>query len=810
MRRVFIGLSTIVAITILIANALAVHGVGKPQDDAAPGQLTIIDKDGKAGQLCPLKGTKVDVEIEGFGANVTVSQTFVNPSKSPIEAIYTFPLPENAAVDRMRMEIGDRVVIGAIKKRDEARQIYEAAKNAGKVASLLDQERPNIFTQSVSNIMPSATVKIVISYVQVLKYDSGKFEFVFPMVVGPRFVDGNTRDSNKISPPITQKGARTGATIDVNVYVRAGMAIQSVESVLHKIDVQAAGREGTVVRRGQTSWSLADLGANEMRVQLTSLDEIPNRDFIIRYGVAGNQVKSTLLSTNDPKRGGFFTLIMMPPATVTSSQVVPKEIIFVMDQSGSQNGFPIEKSIELCRKLIDNLNPSDTFNVIGFNNKTYFLWKSSQANSPRARAEAIGFLEQMRANGGTQLDQAVVAALEPPTNPARPRIVVFNTDGLAGSEPIILNAIRKYRQNARVFTFGIGNSVNRYLIDAMSQEGKGGCEVVTLADKSDLSVERFYQRINSPVMTNVQVEFDGVQVLDVYPKLVPDVFSNTPVVVYGRYNGAQKGTVRLSGMTVEGQWTDEIPIQFSNAVSNDSALPSLWARNRIKEIETDAYIQGALNGGQKNAPAEIITQVALDYGLMSQYTSFVAVEEKVVNQNGVPTTVYVPVELADGVTYDGLGLKAGETGQTRGRAVTNSLGAPSPGGIGGGGFGGSAGASGAPPPSQAAQKPLRDNAGRRELEKKDEKSNATKANEAREQVYQQKVEIQLQKVKSGQVKIQIWLIAIEPKILEKISKLGFVIRERGISQPVLFGSGDAEKVRELAQLGEVLRIKLYK
>src|ERR1044072_3269899 len=297
--------------------------------EVAPGSLIPT---GEAPVVLPLKSTKVTADVAGFGARVNVVQNFTNSGKEPIEAVYTFPMPADAAVDHMKMTIGNRVIEGIIKRREEARMIYEAAKNQGKAAALLDQERPNIFTQSVANIMPGSDVKIEISYVQLVKYEEGQFEFSFPMVVGPRFL-GNAPDPTKIDPPRVAKG-RSGQSISIDVNINAGAPITDMKSVLHQISVN-------------------DRGQGQARVSLRKADEIPNKDFILRYRVASNSVQSAFVGKYDPVKGGYFSLILLPPKAPTQQQIAPKEVIFVVDQSGSQGGFPIEKSKELTLKLIE-------------------------------------------------------------------------------------------------------------------------------------------------------------------------------------------------------------------------------------------------------------------------------------------------------------------------------------------------------------------------------------------------------------------------------------------------------------------------
>lgn len=743
---------------------LAGAGIGQEtREEAAPGQLAAVGQDGRPGPLCPLKGTVVDVDIAGFGARVTVVQTFTNASKTPIETVYSFPLPADAAVDRMRMQVGSRVIEGMIKRREEARRIYEAAKSQGQVAGLLDQERPNLFTQTVANVMPGAEVKIEISYVQLLKYEEGQFEFSFPMVVGPRFVTPQTVDRQLVTPPIVPKGMRTGADIKLTARVDAGAPIKELDSVLH----------ATSTRRE---------GANRAVVTLSRKDEIPNRDFILRYRVAGEGVTGAVLTHANAQQGGFFTLVLMPPKEPRSQDIAPKEVLFVMDQSGSQSGFPIQKSKELTLQLIRTLNPEDTFNVISFANGVRQLWPGPKRSDEQSLAEAARFVEGLQANGGTQLLSAVQAALEPKPDPDRLRLVVFNTDGFVGNEFEILDAIQKHRGSARMFTFGIGNSVNRFLIDSMSAEGKGDSEIVTLAEAAEKAVDRFVQRTRSPLLTDVEVRFEGVSVQQLLPEAIPDVFSEKPIVVMGRYDQPGRGKVVVSGRYGGEVWSRSFDVVLPAKDQAGSAIASLWARNRVDQLMRRNWL-----AAQRGAPADdtsAVVDVALEFGIMSQYTSFVAVESRVVNIGGKQRTVRVPVEMADGVSYEGIFGKP--TSQVSlGLTVTGGGG-----GFGGGGF--AAGGLRRGPPTKAEA----DMESRRNLTEK----------ELRELNVRTKIAKNLREAK-GRVEIQIWLAGTDQETLDKLAKAGAKIEVVDKGLKVVFGSVDAGKLEELAQIEQVQRIE---
>jgi Ca-activated chloride channel family protein len=639
---------------------------GAPEGAAAPppgahgqGQLAILGRDGKPAGNCPLQHTAVTADIAGFVARVNVEQQFRNPSQEPVEAVYTFPLPEDAAVDDMTMLLGGRTIRGQIKKREEARAIYEAARAAGQSAALLDQERANIFTQSVANLMPRESVTIRISYVNLLKYEAGQYEWAFPMVVGPRYVAGGGQtapgrrgepgppagaggpgsqavvtDGDRITPPITPPETRAGHDISVNVRVDAGLPLGEVKSALHQVTVERAG-------------------PNRATVRLKGATTIPNRDFVLRYQVAGQQFQTGLLAHAPEGRGGYFTLVLQPPAAPPQKDVSRKEMVFVIDQTGSQSGWPIRKSKETMRYCIENLNEGDTFQVLAFNTQVFPCFPQPVAVTPENLAAAWKFLEPLEGNGGTDILKAADYALKIPDDPGRPRIVCYMTDGYVGNDMQILDFIRKNRGRARMFPFGIGNSVNRFLIDGMAREGRGAAEYVLLNEPGNAAAAKFYERVAKPLLLDVQVDWNGLPVADVYPRAIPDVFSAGPILLKGRYTRAAAGEITLHGLLRGQPWSQRIPVVLPANEPAGSALPTIWAREKIEDLQSQDYL-GAQRGNPDPKIAEQIVNLALDYRLMSQYTSFVAVEERVVNVGGRQRRIDVPVEMPEGVSYDGI------------------------------------------------------------------------------------------------------------------------------------------------------------
>jgi Ca-activated chloride channel family protein len=601
------------------------------------GTLLTLNKEGQPSLECPLKHTDVKADITGFLARVTVTQEFHNTAPDKVEAVYAFPLPHMAAIDAMDLYVGDRHVRGDIKRREEARAIYEAARDAGKMAALLDQERPNIFTQHVANIRPNDKVRIIISYVERLKYEDGNYEWVFPMVVGPRYIPGTPTgkagggwaydtnrvpDASKITPPVAKPGTRAGHDISLAVNVDAGVPIQSMSSKTHEVFTERPAAQRASVR-------LKDLAA------------IPNKDFVLRYDVSGSKIEDAVL-THRGNRGGFFTLILQPPDKANVEDITPKELVFVLDTSGSMSGFPIEKAKETMKLALEGLNPRDTFNLITFAGDTHILFPQPVPPTGENLRVAQQFLASRSVGGGTEMMKAITAALAPTSSSQKSvRVVCFMTDGYVGNENEIIREIGRFPA-ARVFSFGIGSSVNRYLLDKMAEAGRGEVEYVALNEDGSAAARRFHERVRNPLLTDISIEWGDLPVVDMYPKRIPDMFSAKPIVIAGRYTGPSKRTIKLRGMVAARPVTRELVVDLPASEPKHDVLATLWARTRIDMLTHEP-----------NAREEI-TKLGLDYRLMTPFTSFVAVEETIVTDNGKPRRVDVPVEMPEGVSYEGV------------------------------------------------------------------------------------------------------------------------------------------------------------
>lgn len=617
---------------ILTAAALALQ-LASPVY-AATGALDAIGKDGKPLGGCPLEHTDVKATVSGFVTRVVVTQRFRNPFHDPVEAIYTFPLSERAAVDAMTMKVGDRIVEGEIKRREEAREIYEQAKQNGQVASLLDEERPNVFTQAVANLMPGALVEIRIEYVEPLAFESGSFELVFPTVVGPRFSPPGTKDADVVTPPITAEGTRAGHDLSISVDVDAGVAIHGVSSPLHAIVVDRPA-------------------PTRAQVRLENRSEIPNRDFVLRWDVATDEVQSTFLAHRLESGDGYVSLVLLPPERVTARSAAPKELVFVVDRSGSQMGAPLDKAKETMRYILDHMNPNDTFQVIDFGNTSNALFSSPQPASAEMRRQARAYIDGLEANGGTMMAEAIERVCRMPADAHRLRVVTFMTDGYVGNDLEVLGLVRRLRATSRWFPFGTGNSVNRFLIDGMARLGGGEAEYVLLGESGEEIGRKFYERIASPVLTDVAVEWEGLDVVDVFPRALSDVWAERPLVIHGRYRRAGTGRVVLTGFQQGEPYRQVLTVTLPEREPASESIASMWARAKVDDLTTQD-LAAMQSGTFPELLKKQIVDVALAHRLVTPFTSFVAVEDRVVNEDGKSRTVRVPVEMPDGVEYEGI------------------------------------------------------------------------------------------------------------------------------------------------------------
>lgn len=584
----------------------------------------------------PLKATSAQVNIAGVIADVSVVQQYANVGKNPIEAIYVFPASTRAAVYSMKMTIGERVIIARISEREQARKEYEAAKQQGKSASLLEQERPNVFQMNVANIMPGDLINVELRYTELLIPENGIYEFVYPTVVGPRYsnqpaVTAAPRE-NWVGNPYTHEGEKPLYDFSINCTLSAGMPVSDVTCVSHKTNISFDGpADASITLKPEER-----LGGNH--------------DFILKYRLAGDKVQSGLLLYPGEDEN-FFLAMIQPPKQITRSVIPPREYVFIVDVSGSMNGYPLDISKKLLKDLIGNLKPCDRFNVLLFAGASNLLSETAlQANQANIE-KAISFIDRQEGGGGTELLPALQRALSLRGTDGFARSFVIATDGYVTIEKEAFDLIRKNMDKANFFAFGIGTSVNRLIIEGIAHVGMGQPFVITRPEEAEVTAEKFRRYIGNPVLTHISLKFDRFDAYDVEPLSIPDVFSERPVIIYGKYRGTPTGSISVNGTNGEGEYKNLLLVSNAKSSESNQALRFLWARERIRTLSD--YSSGGY-GGTDDYKTEII-ELGLKYNLLTAFTSFLAIDNDIRNKEGNLTTVNQPLPLPEGVNDNAIG-----------------------------------------------------------------------------------------------------------------------------------------------------------
>ena len=590
----------------------------------------------------PLKSTTADVKIVGTIADVKITQTYVNTGKNTLEAIYTFPMSTKAAVYGMTMTIGKRKIRAVIEEKQKARKDYEEAKKEGKRASLLEENRPNVFTMNTANIIPGDTIVVELNYTEVLTPEKGDYTFVYPTVVGPRYsgkeVDPNNEDNKFIESPYTTEGTMPTYLFDFKLNLYSAIPIENIGCNSHRMDV-----------------SYKDLNHIELKLNKAETNG-GNRDVIVNYSLKGKSIESGVM-LYERKDENFFLMMVQPPAQVLKEDIPPREYVFIVDVSGSMNGQPLDISKNLMRNLVLNLKPTDMFNVVLFSGASRLLNETSLPANEENIKNAVSFVDNTRGGGGTEVLGALrMANAIPRADDDVSRTFVIITDGYVAVEQEAFQIIRENKHNTNFFAFGIGSSVNRYLIEGMAFAGNGEPLFITNFQDTEKEVERFRNYINTPVLTRIKVESKGIEIYDVEPAGIPDLMAERPITVFGKYKGKAKGTLTLSGKTGRKTYKQSFDIAAAKPSANNLALRYLWARERIKYLD---YMENPdsrwWNSTADSSISKEITRLGLKYGLMTKYTSFIAIDEEVVEKDGKPVTVKQPLPLPEGVSNDAVG-----------------------------------------------------------------------------------------------------------------------------------------------------------
>ncbi|MDT4969704.1 MAG: Ca-activated chloride channel [Acidobacteriota bacterium] len=621
---------------ILIATAFA-PAAAQTQEDKTLSPYFVVKGDPNIDQL-PLKDTRVEIAVSGVIADVRVVQVYRNEGARPINATYVFPASTRAAVYAMRMKIGDQVISAKIKERVAAKKEFDAAKREGKSASLLEQDRPNVFSMNLANIMPQDQIEIELRYTELLVPTDGIYEVVYPTVVGPRYASQKDPSAGKkedgfIETPYPHEGQKPTSTLHISATISTGVPIQNLSCMSHLIFPQ---------------WTSPTVA------QLTLDDANPfqgNRDFVLRYSLAGNQITSGLMLYQGQDEN-FFLYMAQPPLRVTADEIPPREFIFVVDVSGSMEGFPLNTAKKLVKDLIGQLRPSDLFNVVLFAGDSTMLSPSSLRANPENISQAIHLLEQQRGSGGTELLPAIKQAMSLPRDANFSRSLVLVTDGYVTGEQGVFDYIRENLSHSNVFSFGIGQGVNRYLIEGVARAGMGEPFIVTEESEAPAIADKFREYIQTPILTDIAMQSVGFETYDVHPVHLPDLLAQRPVVLFGKWRGPVGGTFELRGRTGRGEFVTSLDVGAVRPDESNRALRYLWARSRIAELSD--------YGAEEISADRVkdITALGLKYNLLTRYTSFIAVREEVRNPSDpardVKQPLPLPLRVSDLAVGDGM------------------------------------------------------------------------------------------------------------------------------------------------------------
>lgn len=630
------GALAVLVLTLFAATAGAQSEAGLPQC----GEGTLLYRSPVSGkyEVVPLVHTDAVIDVRGLLAAATVTQRYENNSADAIEAVYVFPLPHDAAVYDMEIRIGDRVIRSLIRERAEAKRTYEAAKAEGKRAALLEQERPNIFTASVANIMPGDRIDVRLRYVEPLRWEQGKMRLTFPMVVGPRYIPGAQAtghrgtgwskdtdavpDASRITPPVRHPGSRSGHTISLAVELDTGFEAAAVKSVSHAVNVQR-------------------MEGGRQHVELAAGATLPNRDFILEVQQGdGAQPEVALFLSPDGSGETHFMLAAYPPSAPPRERM-PVEMLYLIDVSGSMAGTSIEQAREALRGALERLLPQDRFAIVAFSSGFYEFAPQPLAATAENVAAAQRFVDRLEANGGTEMLPALQYMMRMRENERYLRNIVVLTDGDLGNEEQIFEALRQELSGARLYTVAIGSAPNHFLATKMAQFGRGTFTHIAVIGEVREQMLRLFESIESPVLTDVRLSFAGVEPAEVYPQRAPDLFMRQPLVMYGRIANGSAGRLHLTARTAGEPYEASFEFDASKA-SFHPGITTLWARQRVNEL-MDGWRRS-----EEKGRAEIrdsIVAHAVRYRLVTRFTSLVAVEEVIANAGGQNKTVAVPTEL---------------------------------------------------------------------------------------------------------------------------------------------------------------------
>lgn len=624
-----IGLATALSLAgvvlLLAQEAQAAEFVPMKPGEAQQGTL-LLKSEGST-LAVPAVATDAEIRVSGLVARAVVRQTYRNPYDAWFEGIYVFPLPENAAVDRLRMKVGERVIEGHIQERRAARAQYEQARATGRRAALVEQERPNIFTTSVANIPPRGEIVVEIEYQQTLKFDSGSFSLRFPMVVGPRYIPNNqVPDTSRITPPVLDpaKHAPTNP-VRLKVVLDAGVPLARVDSPYHPI----------TMREGEGGGPIIELAAGEVPA---------NRDFELKWTPAAGHAPQAALFTEQSGDKHYALLMVLPPAKEAAAARLPREVVFVIDTSGSMSGSSIAQARDALELAIARLSEQDSFNVVEFNSYARALYNEARPATAAHREHAMRWVRKLQAQGGTEMALALNLALNGRENPGRVRQVVFLTDGAVGNEDGLFKLIQDQLGDSRLFTVGIGSAPNSHFMGKAAQSGRGTYTYIGKVEEVKEKMGQLFAKLESPVLKGIEIAWPAGSQVDAWPKRVPDLYLGEPIVVSAALDKLE-GALRITGLRGEVAWQATLPLGEMRA---GKGMGVLWARAKIASL-----IDSLRDGAKEDEVREAVVDVALAHHLVSKYTSLVAVDKTPVRPaDAALKSGAIPTNLPEGWEFE--------------------------------------------------------------------------------------------------------------------------------------------------------------
>lgn len=647
--------------SILLAVFLVIQGMYTPgfsqndrKSDKTESPYFYVKTETTGADPLPLVSTEAVADIAGVIAHVKITQQYKNNGTKALEAVYVFPASTRAALHSMKIRIGERSIEAQIREREKARNDYQSAVSNGQTAALLEQQRPNVFQMNVGNILPGDQLMVEMEYTELLIPEEGIYSFVFPTVVGPRYSNQTaalaSTDNQWVSNPYTPEGEKPLYTFHLDCQLRAGMPVQDVKCSTHEVDIRYLSKDEV--------W--------------TSLKESGkyggNKDFILQYRLSGEKIHTGMLLFEKGEEN-YFLAMVQPPAQVTPEQLPPREYLFVVDVSGSMSGFPLEISKKLMRELIGSLRPEDRFNILTFAGGNTLMAPVSLAANAANIKTAEQFLQNLNGGGGTELLPALQRVLLQAEDEHISRTIVIATDGYVTVEKEAFQLIRDNLNRSNFFAFGIGSSVNRYLIEGIAHAGNAEAFIATTQQEAQQMAERFRRYISKPILSHIQVKFNGFNAYDVVPDVMPDVFAGRPLLVFGKYRGKAGGTLEISGLSGSGEFQERLTTTSAVCSRENEALPYLWARERIRLLD-----DFGCKGKTEAEVAKEVCALGLNYHLLTKYTSFLAIDSEKRNTTGQVQQVVQPLPLPEGVSNQALG--AGQLVNGTAGSSTNPGGGP--------------------------------------------------------------------------------------------------------------------------------------